>query len=194
MHALKHLKTCFSHFVEEPCHVRFEGEDNDEKILLLLRRHIATNIPWMLLASLMLFFPQFLVWAFNYGGVNITALVPFTYRVILTLFWYLITFVFVFESYLIWYFNVYIITNKRVVDIDFYGILSREVSDASIRQIQDVTYNVRGIFAILFNFGNVLIQTAGEIEQLEFEYVSHPARVQNLISDLSAGVRKGNTK
>ena len=52
-------------------------------------------------------------------------------------------------------FNVYIVTDERIIDIDFYNLIYKEVSDANIDKIQDVTYKMGGVVRTLFNYGDV---------------------------------------
>ena len=105
------------------------------------------------------------------------------------MFWNIFSFGYGFERFLNWYFNVYIITNKRVVDMDFSHLLHRNISEAPLRNIEDVTYTVSGSLQTLFNFGSIKIQTAAEQRELEFEYISNPAKVQDILSDMVANIK-----
>jgi hypothetical protein len=40
----------FSAFMVNPRRIRLDMQDDEEEILLLLRRHIVTNVPWILIA------------------------------------------------------------------------------------------------------------------------------------------------
>lgn len=44
-------------FVERPHKMRFETQTHDEEVVLLLRRHWFTNLPWITLTLIMLFVP-----------------------------------------------------------------------------------------------------------------------------------------
>jgi DNA integrity scanning protein DisA with diadenylate cyclase activity len=72
-----------------------------------------------------------------------------------------------------------------VVDIDFIHLLYKEFSEARLNKIQDITYKTGGILATLFNYGNVLIQTAGELPNFEFELVPHPDQVVQIIGEIA---------
>jgi hypothetical protein len=91
-----------------------------------------------------------------------------------------------------WYFNVYIISDKKIVDIDFRGFLYKNISEAPIKNIEDVTSNVSGLFGTTFNFGYVDIQTSAEKREFEFENVSNPSKIRDLIADLVEEVKNGN--
>jgi len=49
--------------------------------------------------------------------------------------------------------------------------------------VQDISYNQKGIFGTIFNYGNVTIQTAGEIPNFEFEIVPKPNEVVDIVGD-----------
>lgn len=91
---------------------------------------------------------------------------------------------FVFEQFLLWFFSINIVTDERVIDIDFFGLLFKHVSVAQIDKIEDVNYFQKGIFGAFFNFGNVLIQTAAEVTEFVFNNVPNPDRVVKVISEL----------
>jgi len=91
---------------------------------------------------------------------------------------------FVLESFLGWYFNVYIITDERIIDIDFISLIYKEVSDADIEMIQDVTYKQGGIVRTMFNFGTIFIQTAAEKPKFEFEDVPNPSLIVKVLQKM----------
>jgi membrane protein YdbS with pleckstrin-like domain len=178
------VKTLFSSFVVEPPHTKFEGEDNGEKVLYIFRKALITNVGWMLLAAAMLLVPAIVNALYlTLLSDGLTQIDPiFAFRV--NALWYLLIFGLSFERFLNWYFNVYIITNKRLVDMDFYHLLSRKVTDAPLSNVEEVSYDVQGILESFFNYGDVIIQTAAERPNFEFLSVSNPSRVQDIISDL----------
>lgn len=165
-------------FVPRPDKVRFETQEKKEKIVLLLRRHVITNVPWVLLALLMVLVPWIVKLFISFDFI------PFRYQLMSLIGWYLLTFAFVFERFLSWLFNVNILTDERVVDIDFPTILYREISSTKTDQIQDVSVKIGGFIRSLFDYGEILIQTAGTIPEICFEAVPHPTRVAEIINDL----------
>ena len=88
------------------------------------------------------------------------------------------------ESFLSWFFNIYILTDERIVDIDFHNLIYKEVSDAKISNIQEVNHSVGGVVGTVFNFGDIKIQTAGAVPTFDFLNVANPARVVRIIGEL----------
>ena len=110
--------------------------------------------------------------------------IPPGYIVVAPLLWYLFTFGFALSNFLHWYFNVYIVTDKRVVDIDWYSLLYKQLSSTDLDKIQDVTYKQGGILDSFFDFGTVLVQTAGTEPNFEFEEVPQPEHVVRQINEI----------
>lgn len=89
-----------------------------------------------------------------------------------------------------WYYNVFIITNKRVIDIDQRGFFERIVSEADFSEIQDVSHRRKGIWQTIFRYGDVRIQIADTDIGLEIKNVRAPEETQQLISDLLHPARR----
>jgi len=178
------LKNLLASFVKDPAHTKFDGEDGDEKVLYVLRKSFVTNVGWILLSALLIIAPALFNTLFVSLNIDNPGFITPKLTFNINALWYLFTFGYIFQRFLNWYFNVYIISDKRIVDMDFYSLLYRKVSDAPLRNIEDITYDVSGIFESLFNYGDVTIQTAAETKEFNFEGVANPARVQDILSDL----------
>lgn len=162
-----------------PSNAKFETKDREEQIILILRRHFATNIFWILGSTLAITVP---VLAFLVGFSP--ASLEVRYQILLLLLWTLMVSGYALENFLSWFFNVYIVTNERVVDIDFHNFLYREISDADLDKIQDITIKGSGLGAAIFHYGDILIQTAAEKEEFEFLAVPQPEIVSRVIREL----------
>lgn len=161
-----------------PDKVKFIGADKKEKIILLLRRHPITTLPWII-TSLFVFAVPYLV-SFFIPAESL----PVNYQLIALLFWYLISLAFTIEKFLSWFFNVNIVTDERIFDVDFLNLIYREITDAQIDQIQDVTVRVGGVLRTMLDYGDVIIQTAAEIPQIEFVAVPKPDLVAQILLEL----------
>lgn len=185
--ALTHSASLFSNLVENPDNVTFETQDADEEIILLVRRDLITNVPWILSAIVLIFIP-ILVSAFS------SLFTPFfnfsiQTQLIGVLFYYLIVFGFILIEFTLWYFNIGLVTNKRIVDFDVSGILSKHVSETRLNLIEDVSYIQVGSIRTIFNYGDVVMQTAGSLPNFEFDRAPEPARIVRIIGDMIGGPR-----
>jgi hypothetical protein len=168
----------FASFLTFPFKVKFETQEDDEKIILLLRRHPLTNVPWLLLVVIMAIAPVIV------GQVLTINLIPFRFQFITVIMWYLLTFAIAFQNFLSWDFNVDLVTDQRVVHIGFPNILYREINQARLEQIQETSVKVGGFIRSLFDYGDVLVQTASEIPDILFDAIPHPAEVGELLNEI----------
>jgi len=170
-------------YAYKPLDIRFETQEVDEDVILFLRQHIVVMIPSFLLFIAMLLGPM-IVFPLFMNLLELPIQIPAGYVVVGTVLWYLASFGFLFTQFLHWFFNIFIVTNKRIIDIDFINLLYKELSEAPIARIQDMSYQTKGILGTMFNYGNVLIQTAGEVPNFIFESVPKPSAVMDVVSDL----------
>lgn len=172
----------FSSYVENPQNCHFEGQDPDEKILLLLRAHPVTNLSWIIPAVLLFLAPFFLPNALRLLNLDLSML-PGQFAVIFLIINYLLVLIITFEGFLHWYFNIYIITTKNIVDVDFHSLLFKNIDVAPLRNIEDTSSSMGGILKSIFHFGDVFIQTAGATKNIDLLSVPKPHHVADFILD-----------
>ena len=76
------------------------------------------------------------------------------------------------------------VTTKTGLRRSFALRIYRNISYAKIENIEDVTAQTTGPLAAIFDYGTILIQTAGEKTQFEFDHVPQPAKITKLINEL----------
>jgi hypothetical protein len=172
---LGHTKHSLSAFLVRPHVFSFQEKDDGEEILLAMRPHWITNVGWILITIAMVLGPTLLRSFALLNGL------PVKYQILGVMFWYMVTFAYAFEKFLSWYFDVYIITDERVIDIDFNNLLDKKFSEAKLSMIQDVTSRQIGVAQTMFNYGQVLIQTAAEINELHFDKIPNPEKVVKVL-------------
>ena len=170
-----------------PPNTKFEAQHEKEEVLLLMRRHPITNLWWMGLTAMLIGVPLF------WGDFPFVSGVSGLVQLALAILWYLGLTFFVIQNLLLWFYNVYIVTDERIIDVDFFGLLYKNVNATQIRKIEDVNYSQVGMMSSMFNFGNVVVQTASEqrtddvseeTSAFTFESVSNPDRVVKVIGEL----------
>ena len=169
----------FSAFITKPKKIKLDIQNKDEKIVLVLRQHIATQIKSLFfLCIAILAIPTIL------GFSGFMGALPSKFVSAFYIFWVALSFGLFVRSFLIWLFNVYIITDERIIDVDFNSMIYFNISNAKIENIEDVTASTSGPMAAIFDYGTITIQTAGERTEFEFSSVPHPAKVTKLLSEL----------
>lgn len=178
----------FPAFFDRPENIKFGEQEADENIELLLRRHWVTNLPWIF-GSLFAFAVPALVVAIDRElGFNLIPQIPPRILLGSLITWYLLILGYVFEQFLYWYFNIYIVTNKHLIDVNFHSLLYRDVNEAGLLSIETTQSKIRGIFGSLFNFGDVTVLTAAEAHNIKFELVPMPDSVADRIEDLRSSL------
>ncbi len=156
---------------------KFDSQEDGEKIYLLLRSHPFTQIGWVLnsifLFVLILVLNFFIQSFFNLGQIFI-----------INCFSIVFIFSYIWFNILSWYFNVGIVTNKRVIDIDLHAVIYKEITNAQLAKIEDVTVKSGGYLQSLFDYGSIFIQTAGTEANVEFNNVPYPTDAVQVINKL----------
>lgn len=184
----------FPAFLDHPEDIRFAEQEKDEVIELFLRQHWVTQVGWIVTAFVLIS----VIPGFYY--LNMLLLhVPFPLEILpdiqfaVVVIWYMIVSVYVIEKFLHWYFNIYIVTNKHIVDIDFYSLLSQKTTETELKDVQNLSASYAGILGPLFNFGNVVVETASKgRDGIEFLSVPKPYQVADRIQDLDDGQDGGS--
>lgn len=165
-------------FISKPTNILFDAQTNAEEIILVLRKHPITQIPWVLSAIGVAFLPLLL------GMIGFLDFLPPNFQFAGLVLCYMLLVGFIIEKFLQWFFNVYIITDERIIDVDFVSLIYKNISSAKIEKIEDVTATTGGALQSVVNFGTIKIQTAAEKNEFEFEEVPQPAKVSRLLNEL----------
>lgn len=168
-------------YAELPRGVTFESQEEGEEIILLLRAHLITLVPPILFTIFLIFVPFFVSPLLSLLRIDSLSSLNQLQILLLVIFWYLLVFGYALYKFLFWYFNVYLLTNERIIDFDFRGILNKQIAYTVLRNIEDVTPKTIGFFGTFFNYGDVFIQTAGERQEFEFNKVPRPDDVAEAI-------------
>jgi membrane protein YdbS with pleckstrin-like domain len=78
-----------------------------------------------------------------------------------------------------WRNDIFQMTDEHIIDIDRLPLGLREQRrQASLEQVQNINVDIPNVWARVFNYGNVIIETAGRTGDLTFEWVMQPQAVQ----------------
>lgn len=158
-----------------------------EKVIRVLHRDIFIAMKRVALFVTLLILPLlvFLV-------VNQTIVVNENYNWVLVLV-YMITSVYLLFIWLLFFFSiidyildVWIITDRRIIDVRQNGFFSRTISEQTLSKIQDISSETHGFWATMWKYGNLSVQTAGEKNKLFFEEIPDPEAVRDMLIKLVA--------
>lgn len=155
----------------------------DEKLIFFTRKHwflffiifailfLMFIIPFTFLAISIRSYPAFFVGSV----VNLTIIISSMYLLFLMAAFLL--------SFINLYFDIMIVTNKRIIDINQKGLFNREINELDLLHVEDVSAKVAGILGTVFDFGSVEIQTAGTARNFLFSGVPHPRQICQTIQN-----------
>ncbi len=143
----------------------------DEKILVIIRQHwIKLALPvlvWVLLLILLLT----LRW-FSFSTGFLILLVAAIYPA---------------YEYINWKYNLWTVTNMRVVDES--GFFSRHSKESPLDKINNVEYD-QSIWGRLMGYGDVDIQTAAEMGDDNYNLIHHPKLLKDTITHAQEEYKK----
>ncbi|HEX9817600.1 MAG TPA: PH domain-containing protein [Patescibacteria group bacterium] len=174
----KPTRNYFKAFLPKPQKTAFDTQTGEENIILLLRQHPVTLFKQVVMVIIAVILPLLS------SGSFFTDFLPASYILGLNLGWYLLVFSYTLATFLTWFYSVYIISDERIIDVDFVSLLFKDVSSAKIDAIQDISSKTSGFLASIINYGTVYIQTAGEQREIQFENIPQPAKVAAILNEL----------
>jgi membrane protein YdbS with pleckstrin-like domain len=173
----------FTSFCQDPDDITFENQEEDEKVLLFIRKDLITNLPWIAIGLVLIIAPLIIISIANFFRISLFFL-PSSYSLVISVSYYLLISIFLYINFITWYFNINLVTEKRIVEVDFQGIVYKEVSATKLTLVQDVSYTQSGVIRTIFNYGDVLVQTAGTIDNFTFDAVPRPDDAVHIVEDL----------
>lgn len=179
----------FSSYCENPDAISFQNQEPNEKILLFLRKHFITNLPWISMTIFLLFVPAILQFIFTATKVSFP--IPPRFDFFIVSLYYLFVFTYALVSFFTWFFNISLITEERVIDISFSELVYKNVSATKLDLVQDASYVQIGVIRSLFDYGDLLIQTAGTLDNFDLLGIPHPEKAIQIVENLIGKERNG---
>lgn len=162
----------------------FPSQQPDEKILIIVREHWFRLFLKIAIVALLSLLPiAFRLLLVDTDVLQRSETVSLIVTVVTNVY-YLGLLIALYIIFILYYLNVHIVSEQRVVDIDQVGLLSHDVSELNIETIEDVSSHTVGLFGNILDYGTVYVQTAGGTERFEFDNVPNPASIASTILDL----------
>jgi len=161
---------------------QFDGQHDSEEVLFVFRRHIIALrkgfygllIPFALF-SLPAIFAPIVPFDLPYSWTDPLLLLGISgvgLAIGVLLFFY---------HWMGWYFSYCIVTTERLRQINQAGFFGKSAVDLGLTKIQNISYNIEGFTASIFNFGTIVVQTyAGD---LVLDKVHKPEIIYNSLQD-----------
>lgn len=136
--------------------------------------HTAVIVGYLLIASAILYLlPDML--RLKSGETGILVVVVLAFGVLVGLFLLVET--------VIYRQNDLLVTQSSVTEVTQRSLFNRETSRIDMEDVEDVTSHQSGILPSIFNYGTLIIETAGEQNNFKFSYCPNPAQTARIIHD-----------
>lgn len=160
----------------------FQGQEENERVILLLRRHPFTTmvkIGFLLTISLIPIITLLVFWSYivSDGWLDLFLLVSSV--------WYLGFLLIIFHTLTIYTLSTVLITDQRIIDSDQHGLFDRKIAELHNHRIQDVSTHTTGILETLLGYGDVTVQTAASEKQFTFHKMPKPNKVKDSIMQVT---------
>lgn len=162
------------------------NQRENEKLILFLRRHWITIVR-LFISFLLLTFIPIALGVYFFDRLNVWLTQPFLGPIIVITIsiYFLCIWLFSFLEFTDYYLDTWIITTERIISIEQKGLFERTASELDLIAVQDATAQISGIFETMLEYGDVLVQTAGEQERFHFIHIDHPEQVKETVMKLA---------
>lgn len=154
----------------------------EEKLLLATKTHwltAAVPIFWMIFTGIGLMVFLLII------DSTITHHALFSLSSIFTVF--LVTLVLIIKTLMEWYYHIYIISNRKIVEIVVSPLLSHNINEVLLDQVRctEIDVQTKGIIHELFDMGDVIITFDRPTHQEAFSLINihHPESLGMFLSD-----------
>lgn len=162
-----------------------------EKVVHILRRDAITFLPKVFFFLILCAIPVTIYFFIQNAFPNaFEDTITYPLLVLGGSIFYMSILLFFYTEFIIFYLDVSIVTNDRIVEMEQIGLFSRTVSELELFRIQDITSKVSGVVATLFHYGDVHITTASENTQIILYNVPNPEKIREELIQLSHEDRK----
>jgi uncharacterized membrane protein YdbT with pleckstrin-like domain len=156
----------------------FDGQRDDERVILLLRRHPFVIIIRLAGVIFLVLLPIFIIGIYGSylidGGLLSLSLFALSI-------WYLLLWQVAWYALTLYSLDVWIVTNRRIIDSTQHGYFNRTISEIELSRIQDISVNTSGFIPTLLHYGNLEVQSAGAENKFMFKEIPNPEDVKDVI-------------
>ncbi len=140
--------------------------DEGEFILDVAHRHLLVlKVDSAKVSFFGLLIPLFLYWVFPAAGL-------------LWILWMVIGVFALFDKYVSWYFDAWILTNVGIIDLDRDGFFDFTSTRLDYHLIEGVSYTVKGILQTIFNYGDMTVDKLGTKTSVILKDAANPKALE----------------
>lgn len=188
---VKTRKNMFGTLDINPKNFYFETQDRGEKVYIKARAHPFINFGWVMNSSFLLVLPLFVWYFLSILPIDLSIFghISFYSIIVILSIYYSIAISMMFFNFLDWYYDLYLVTNIRIINIQFDPLKQHRISEAKLEHIEHVDESMVGFFPSILNYGDVKVSTAARRGMFIFRAVPDPAWFRDVIMDLSRYIK-----
>lgn len=186
-----------------PKNATFVTQNEEEKVVIIMRKHFINNISWMLNTGLLLLAPTIIGWAFTLIDTNLFQNALINSPLIqgfspelgsaFLFFYYTICASYALLNFVHWYYDLFIISNERFISVDFDIIKGQTTTDIPLQDIIDISEKVHGFWSTFFGFGLIEFKTLSE-KFIVMEGISQSTWFRDSFADLIKFIRDNDNE
>ncbi len=176
----------------------FATQNENEQVVMVLRKHFIKNFGWALTTVIALIAPLAIIGILNYWDATFNGGQLLSNEIILSIntgilngllyFYLLLVMTYAYFGFIHWFYDAFIITNERFISIDFDILKGRTITDIPLADIIDVSEIVHGFFPSIFGYGTIEFKTISE-KFISIQNISYPTWFRDSFVDLISFIR-----
>lgn len=164
--------------------------DKDEQIVLEIHRHWYKMIIESVFFGIVAVLPPALFFVILKASEIVINSNFYLAFIFLFLIWLIIVWTAFFVAWTDYFLDLWIITNKRIIDIEQKGLFKRDIAVLPINQIQDIKIEIFGIINTLLKVGNIYIQSAAAQKEFSLEDARNPEKAKLVLMKLISDIKE----
>lgn len=172
----------------------FANQRRDERVFVFSRRHPIDLLSFGVIVSALIIVPV-IVLMLGYSSIgDFPEANGQTIRAMLILggmLYYGFLVALTMSAWISYYYNAFIVTDERIVEVAQNGLFSREINELTFDQIEDTSTRTRGIMNTFFDASDIEIQSAGSERNFYVNRIPHAEAAVEIINEMAHQARQG---
>lgn len=164
--------------------MRLKDFKPDERVLVVARHHWFVFFRDVIGIALLFFVPFFAIpvlGIFIQAGTP-TVPIPSGFGFFFASLWALLLWQMLFARWTDFYYDIWIVTNWRIIDIEQKGFFNRDMATLlNLDKIEDVSTRLNSVIGNLLTFGDLQVQTAAAHREFVFKEAADPLKIEKII-------------
>lgn len=170
----------------------FPNQRDDERIFVLTRRHYVDFLSTIIGTAFLFIFPIALfIFAYYNNSLEVFSVLEWDLLILGAIAYYLLISSYFLTAWFRYYYDMFIVTDSRIIDVSQKGLFYREIYELNYEQIEDISTRTGGFLSTIFEAGDLQIQTAGSQRNFNIRRIPKPNIISEVIRSIGADITEG---